>query len=104
MRNFQTLSRPEQMNLMSYMKKLETSDPGKARTVKEGLRSPPREEPEARNDWSPPFSKRRRRLSGSDLEINPVNPDAINHHREEQEEDWEREPSYSRDDFTQRNF
>ena len=103
MRNFQTLSRPEQINLMSYMKKLETSDPEKVRKVKEGMRTPPREEPEARNDWSPPFSKRRRRLSGSDLEINPVNPHS-DHHREEREEDWEQEPSFSREDFTQRNF
>merc|ERR1712192_67829 len=110
MRNFHTLSRQEQGDLMSYKKKLETSDPEKGRKVKEGMRSPPREEPETRNDWSPPFSKRRRRLSGSDLEINPVNPAsaasaASGHHRKEREDDWELEPSGgSRQEFTQRNF
>ena len=112
MRNFQTLSRPEQDDLMSYMRKLETSNPEKARRVKEGMRSSPaREEAEARNDWSPPFSKRRRRLSGSDLEINPVNPAdsaGSDHQREPREDDWELEPSGpgvgSRQEFTQRNF
>ena len=94
--NFNSLSRQEQEDLVNYMKKLEKTNPEKVRSLKEGLRSPAWEEAGRRPDWSPPVSKRARRLSGSDLEINPVNPRS----------DWDGQPERqgAHQVFTQRNF
>ena len=90
--NFKTLSNQEQGDLVNYMKELENTNPEKARNVKEVVRSPGGGEEGRRQGWSPPMTRRTRRLSGSDLEINPVNPEA----------DWESERS--REVFTQNNF
>ena len=90
--NFKTLSNQEQGDLVNYMKVLENTNPEKARNVKEVVRSPGGGEEGRRQGWSPPMTRRTRRLSGSDLEINPVNPEA----------DWESERS--REVFTQNNF
>ena len=90
--NFKTLSNQEQGDLVNYMKVLENTNPEKARNVKEVVRSPGGREEGRSQGWSPPMTRRTRRLSGSDLEINPVNPEA----------DWESERS--REVFTQNNF
>lgn len=90
--NFKTLSNQEQGDLVSYMKELENTNPEKARNVKEVVRSPGVRQEGRRQTWSPPMTRRTRRLSGSDLEINPVNPEA----------DWESERN--REVFTQNNF
>ena len=80
--SFNTLSKQEQTDLINYMKKLEATNPEKVKKLKEGMSNFKPEVDEGPNlkkkksDWSPPpFSKRSRRLSGSDLEMNPVNPE-----------------------------
>merc|ERR1712130_418399 len=91
LQNFQNLSRQEQTDMIAYMRRLEVRDPDKVRRLKLGLpqwggggdnRDEMREESNGRNgeasnqqreDWSP-INKRRRRLSGSDLDINPAAP------------------------------
>merc|ERR1712098_569816 len=75
--SFNTLSKIEQNDLINYMKKLEATNPEKVNLLKEGMKNFKHgTEQEERNDWSPPFNKRLRRLSGSSMEMNPVNPEA----------------------------
>merc|ERR1712037_82442 len=96
LQNFQNLSRQEQTDMIAYMRRLEGRDPDKVRRLKLGLpqwgggesriglTGEMGEESNGRNgeggganqqreDWSP-INKRRRRLSGSDLDINPDRP------------------------------
>ena len=80
LRSFNTLSKQEQNDLINYMKKLEATDPEKVKMLKEGMKKSDQDQEGSasrkRSDWSPsPFNKRPRRLSGSDLEMNPVNPE-----------------------------
>merc|ERR1711915_1091039 len=81
--SFKNLSDQEQSNLITYMKKLENTNPEKVKKLKEGMRkgkdSSVKEgsQNKASNsdrDWSP-INKRSRRLSGSDLDMNPSAPD-----------------------------
>ena len=80
LRSFNTLSKQEQNDLINYMKKLEATDPEKVKILKEVMKTSDQDQgglaSRKRSDWSPsPFNKRPRRLSGSDLEMNPVNPE-----------------------------
>jgi len=88
--SFSTLSKQEQTDLINYMKKLEATNPEKVQQLKEGMnnfKAPTNEDDERskkKADWSPTFSKKARRLSGSDLEMNPVNPDSEQESREDE--------------------
>eukprot|EP00092_Neocalanus_flemingeri_P001633 GFUD01001743.1.p1 GENE.GFUD01001743.1~~GFUD01001743.1.p1 ORF type:complete len:1274 (+),score=352.69 GFUD01001743.1:59-3880(+) len=78
--SFKNLSKQEQIDLISYMKKLETTNPEKVKQLRAGMRQPERkleadgEQGGNERDWTP-ISKRSRRLSGSDLDINPAAPE-----------------------------
>ena len=81
------------------MKKLETTNPDKVRRLREGMRQTENREEgvggvvqgDGGRDWSP-VRKRSRRLSGSDLDMNPTAPapdqveQGVPHRRED---DWE---------------
>jgi len=75
--SFKNLSKQEQGDLISYMKKLETTNPEKVRRLREGMRQTEHREEgvqgDGGRDWSP-VRKRSRRLSGSDLDMNPTAP------------------------------
>jgi len=87
--SFNTLSKIEQNDLINYMKKLEATDPEKVSLLKEGMKNfKPTSDREERNDWSPPFNKRARRLSGSSMEMNPVNPEAEARVNDEGRSNW----------------
>jgi len=97
--SFKNLSKQEQGDLISYMKKLETTNPEKVRRLREGMRQTENRDEgvggdvqgDGGRDWSP-VRKRSRRLSGSDLDMNPTAPasDQVEQgvaHRGE--DDWE---------------
>merc|ERR1719318_704289 len=80
--SFKNLSKQEQVDLISYMKKLETTNPDKVKQLRAGMRQTENrpgvgadhDQGSRGRDWSP-ISKRSRRLSGSDLDMNPTAPD-----------------------------
>jgi len=88
--SFKNLSKQEQIDLISYMKKLETTNPEKVKQLRAGMRQPEAkpgsssgDQGGSNRDWSP-ISKRSRRLSGSDLDINPAAPDTQAGHSQQE--------------------